>query len=118
MDAPQPIAVDRYMGGVNKSDQFLSYHNVLRKTVHYWKTLFYHMIKIAALNALVQYKLLAHQAKCQTITENDFRDTLVLQIVKSMDGIKGNCNHHRPLTPSCRVRHGSTLYSVEMKGCC
>jgi hypothetical protein len=33
-----------YMGGVDKSDQFLANHYVWRKTVCYWKTLFYHII--------------------------------------------------------------------------
>ena len=49
MGIPRPIAIEKYnlfMGGVDKSDQYLAYHNV-RKTVHYWKTLFYHMIDVA-----------------------------------------------------------------------
>ena len=55
VDVPRPIAVEkynRYMGRVDKSDQFLSYHNILRKTVHYRKTLFYHLINVAAVNAI------------------------------------------------------------------
>ena len=43
------------MGGIDKSDQYLAYHNVLRKTVRYWKTLFYHMIDVAVVNAFVLY---------------------------------------------------------------
>ena len=39
--------------GSSSSNQFLAYHNVLRKTVRYWKTLFYHMIDIAAVNAFI-----------------------------------------------------------------
>ena len=92
IDIPWPIAVEkynRYMGGVDKSDQSLSYHNVLRKTVRYWKTLFYHMIDIAAVNGFVLYNSLAHQANCRTITENEFCDALVLQIIESMDEIEG-----------------------------
>ena len=36
VEIPQPVAVEmynRYMGGVDVSDQYLSYHNTLRKTV-------------------------------------------------------------------------------------
>jgi len=43
------------MGGVDKSDQFMSYHCVLRQTIYYWKTLFYHLIEIMATNAFIFY---------------------------------------------------------------
>ena len=69
------------MEGVDKSDQLLSYHNVLRKTLRYWKTLFYHMIDIAAVNAFILYNLIATSSGVKTITENEFRDNLVLQII-------------------------------------
>ena len=49
VDVPIPAAVNnynQYMGGVDKSDQFLSYNRLLRKTVWYWKTMFYHLIEI------------------------------------------------------------------------
>ena len=55
VEIPRPIPIEQYnrfMGGVDKSDQYLAYHNVLRKTVQYWKTLFYHMIDVAIVNAL------------------------------------------------------------------
>ena len=80
----QPIIIEKYnayMGGVDKSDQLLSYHNVLRKTLRYWKILFYHMIDIAAVNAFILYNLIATSSGVKTITENQFRDNLVLQII-------------------------------------
>ena len=43
MQIPRPTAIDKYnlfLGGVDKSDQYLAYHNILWKTVRYWKTLF------------------------------------------------------------------------------
>ena len=43
MEIPRPIPIEQYnrfMGGVDKSDQYLAHHNVLRKTVRYWKTLY------------------------------------------------------------------------------
>ena len=65
------------------------------------------------------YNLLAHHVKCQSITENKFRDTLVLQIIKKYGrNQRETIPQGRPPTSSCRVCHGSTLYSVEMKGRC
>ena len=62
VNVPIPIAVAKYnesRGGVDKSDQYLAYHNVLRRTVRYWKTLFYHGVDIAVVNSFILYNLLA-----------------------------------------------------------
>ena len=69
------------MGGVDRSDQYLSYHNLLCRTVRYWKTLFYHAVDVAVVNSFNLYNVLVYQAGQHTITENDYRDMLVLQIV-------------------------------------
>ena len=69
------------MGGVDKPNQLLSYHNVLRKTLRYWKTILYHMIYVATVNAFILYNLIAASSRVKTITENQFRDSLVLQII-------------------------------------
>ena len=53
-DVPCPVMLvkyNTYMGGVDKSDQYISYHNVIRKTVKYWKTCFYHLLDIAVVNS-------------------------------------------------------------------
>jgi len=56
IDIPLVVQMyNKYMGGVDKSDQYLAYHNVLRKTLRYWKTLFYHMVDVAAVNAYLLY---------------------------------------------------------------
>ena len=69
-------------GGVDKSDQFLAYHNVLRKTARFWKTLFYHLIDVAVVNLFILYNLVAVESGHKPISENDFRDILVLQSLK------------------------------------
>ena len=109
---PIPIVVAKYnisMGGGDKSDQLLSYHNVLRRTVQYWKILFYHGLDVAVVNSFILYNLLAYQAGMRTITENDFRDMLVLQIIE-----KYGCEQREPVTrgrppkSTYHVHHGST----------
>ena len=51
---PQPIPrYNAYMGGVDKSDQFISYNRVLRKTKWYWKTMFYHLLYIITTNSSI-----------------------------------------------------------------
>ena len=122
VDIPRPIAIEKYnafMGGVDKRDQYLAYHNVLHRTVRYWKTLYYHTIDIAVVNAFILYNILAYEAGAPTITENDFRDKLVLQIIAKYGREQREpVSMGRPPRSSCRVRHGSILYSVEEKKRC
>ena len=72
-----PLPVVRYnssMGGVDKSDQYLSYHNTLRHTARYWQTLFYHAVDIAVVNSFILYNVLAYRAGERRVSENDYRD--------------------------------------------
>ena len=105
------------MGGVDKSDQYLAYHNVLQKTVRYWKTLFYHMIDMAVVNAFVLYNHLALLSGCRTVSENDFCDELVLQIIdKYGKHSTPDTQPSRPSRSDCRVRHGS-IFSTSKRRC-
>lgn len=56
----------------NKSDQLLSSYNLYRKCVRWWKTLFFHMIDIAVVNACLLFKASVQR----------FPDTTALQRLK------------------------------------
>ena len=72
--------------------------------------LFYHMIDVAVVNAFVLYNHLAMLSGCRTISENDFRDELVLQIIEKYGRQSSPTTQPgRPSRSDCRVRHGSTL---------
>ena len=47
---------NKYMKGVDKSDQLIGKYNCLRKTKKYWKTIFFHLIDIARVNAYILFQ--------------------------------------------------------------
>ena len=83
-DVPIPIAVQKYnsyMGGVDKSDQFISYNRISRKTVWYWKTFFYHLLEIVTTNSSIIHNWIRMEQQRKSISQTEFHDWLVQQII-------------------------------------
>lgn len=66
---------------MDKSDQLVNYHKIARQTKKYWKTLFFHLLEISNTNAFILHKLMLISNQKKIITENKFRDNLILQII-------------------------------------
>ena len=118
-DVPCPIMLMKYnksMGGVDKSDQYISYHNILRKTSKYWKTCFYHLVDIAVVNSHILYNWIQVENGEKVLSVNQFRDALILQIITTY----GNQIQPtgKPRFRSCKVQHGSHLFSAQHKARC
>ena len=47
---------NQYMNAVDRSDQILATHNVQRKCMRWWKTLFFHLIDLAVVNSFILFK--------------------------------------------------------------
>ena len=58
LEVSQPEVVrdyNKYMGGVDRSDQMIGKYKVLRRSSKFWKTIFYHMIDIAKVNSFIMF---------------------------------------------------------------
>ena len=107
VDVPLPSAIKHYnlfMGGVDKSDQLISYHCILRQTKKYWKTLFYHLLEICITNAAVLNKWMCMESGSKAPTMNEFRDDVVMAIIEQF----GGSVRSQILAEDFVVRHGST----------
>lgn len=86
----QPKAIDeynKYMNGVDRSDQIIGKSTALRKCMRWWKTLFFHMIDIAVVDSFILFQL--HRASNPDVAElkrpkkfstTEFREELVRQL--------------------------------------
>ena len=98
-EVPIPLLTAKYnvyMGGVNKLDQFISCNQILR----YWKTMFYHLLKIIITNASIINTWLSMTSGQKCVSQTQFRDNLIKEIIARFG---------RPVLPndSFTISHGS-----------
>lgn len=89
---PAPILdYNKYMGGVDLADQMIKHYHIKRRSIKWYKKLFFHLLNMAVHTAHVIYK---HHKQCD-IRALKFRHSLVDQLLLSTGP-----------DPSCRVVSG------------
>jgi hypothetical protein len=105
----KPVAVDQYnqfMGGVDRSDQLLSYYGFTHRTVKWWRRAAFHLFDMAIVNSYVLYSSVHSSRK---LTHEQFRIELAKELllqasVKVADDMPA-CHGRlqRPLPPQARL---------------
>ena len=115
----------RCMGGVDHSDALIGYYKVLQKTQRWYKTLFYHFMDIAIVNAFLLQKDLAIGKGEVPLHQKAFRETRAVELAEAGSSSTATPEpppaprgaHHRPVYISghstagrlkCRQCHAKT----------
>ena len=105
----KPVTVDQYnqfMGGVDRSDQLLSYYGFSHRTVKWWRRAAFHLLDMAIVNSYVLYSSLHAGRK---LTHEQFRielaKELLLQASVNVADDMSACHGRlqRPLPPQARL---------------
>lgn len=90
------MAYNKYMGGVDRADQMLSYTPLKMKTFKWWKRVWFHLLNVAMMNAFLIYK--DHTKDKVLMSMRAFRKSVVHDLVRDADGAH---------VPSLQGRHRS-----------
>lgn len=91
---------NQHMGGVDLSDALISYYNVLHKTQKWYKTLFYHLVDIATVNAFILHKEMCKLQDRPTLKQKAFREQLILSLAEIGSTPQRAPPHSFPAPPS------------------
>ena len=69
---------NKYMNGVDRSDQMVSYYALRQKTMKWWKRLIFHVLNVAVVNSYILYKEYTGNKK---MTHRQFRVKLIEAMV-------------------------------------
>ena len=75
------VTYDKYMGGVDRSDQMVSYATFNSRTLKWWKRVFFHVVSLAVLNSYSVYKTVCQDRA--PMLHRSFRKKLVQDLVQS-----------------------------------
>ena len=102
----KPVMIDEYnsyMGGVDKSDQLLSYYGFKHRTIKWWKRAAFHLIDLSVVNAYILYKM---SVQSKHLSHKDFRVTLAKELLLKYSDVTTGSNPSRnrsSLPPPARL---------------
>ena len=80
VEKPEAITeYNKYMGGVDKGDQLLSYYGFPHRTVKWWKRAFFFLFDAAIVNSYIMY---SQQANGQKLSHELFRIKLAKELLQ------------------------------------
>jgi hypothetical protein len=72
------LEYNKYMGGVDRSDQLGKYYTITRKSMKWWKKLAFHIINLLITNSYVLYVKMEPQ---KVLSQFDFRKELARELI-------------------------------------
>jgi hypothetical protein len=99
------IDYTKYMGGVDRADHYTSTYCFLRKTLKWWRKLFFWGLEVSVVNSYILYKENKNKNNEKPLSHLQFVDKLINQLVGNhREGLKTRRGRHS-IDPEQRLNH-------------
>ena len=91
----KPVAVDaynQYMLGIDRLDQRMSYYQFTRKSVWWWRKVYFWMLDVVVVNSFILYS--THTDARRKLSHREFRRELVMSLCEPLRGIAPHRQPH------------------------
>jgi len=89
ISCPSSIAdYNRYMGGVDKFDQYMAAYSICQKSRRWWVKMFYYLLDTSIVNSFLMYKKSCNSHKTKYMSHLEFRSTLANELISNYSSRK------------------------------
>lgn len=111
------IDYTKHMGGVDRSDHFISNYQFLRQTKKWYRKVFFWLLEVGLVNAYLIYKMVQTKSGTKPMTHKSFRESIVEDLVsEQITKRKSNVRKRgRPPTGPPEERLSNTPHFMDRK---
>jgi hypothetical protein len=107
------IDYNKYMGSVDRSDQYCGSYAFIRKTYRWWRKVFFWSIEVSVVNSFILYNLMRAEENLPPVTHKTFRESLIEELVKDViTNSNGSRKRGRPSTTDREERLNGKFHSI------
>ena len=111
----KPLAIDTYnhtMNGVDRNNQHCIYYSFVRRTLKWWKKMFFYLLECATVNSYLLYK----NVTCKKLTSLAIRWAVIEALVVQQIQERGSCQSiGRPRMNPTPLRLNKKLHLLEYR---
>ena len=96
---------NNYMNGLDKCDQYLNYYSMGRKSIKWWKIVFFRLIELCVVNAIIIYFHKNADIALKRQAHKYFREALARELVQELLDAKENPhNENADVSAQCQSK--------------
>ena len=95
---PHAMDYTRFMGGVDKADQYRSYQSCSRQSMAWWRKILYFLIDVAHVNAWLCYKANIEDQSGTPVSHRMFTVAIATSLIGGF--AQGTPAYHQPIAPT------------------